>query len=214
MQSRPARGRTRRDVQAAGTRSEIVEAARRLMVTKGYIGTSIAAIATEAQVSVQTIYNSVGTKADLLSAVLDLMAAGEATRSVPEIMRERAQHAPDAASFIAVLADWFVEVNARTGPIHQVINQAAALDRQAAEIERRRAAQRLRNYSEAAAQLRARHGLRAGQADHEAAAAIFSIGHPQVYRSLVIDLGWSSESYREWLIKTLTGALTQGTAVD
>jgi AcrR family transcriptional regulator len=207
MQKSHQPGRTRRDIQAAATRDEIVDAARRLMLERGYVPTSISEIAAEAGVSVQTIYNSVGAKAELLSAVLDVMAAGEAARQVPQIMRERVAQAPDLRSVIAVLADWFVEVNERTADIHRVISQAAAVDHQAAEIERRRATQRLRNYSEAAAELRKRHGLTAGQADHEAAASIFSIGHPQVYRSLVVDLGWSVASYREWLEKTLRGAL-------
>lgn len=186
-----------------------MEAARRLMLERGYVPTSISAIADEASVAVQTIYNSVGNKADLLSAVLDLAAAGpDAPARVPDVMRGRVAGARNATEIIRILADWFVEVHERTASVFRVISQAAAVDPDVAKRELRRAAQRLHTYGEAAAALRERHGLRSGLSDHEAAAAIWALGHPQVYQSLVVDLGWSVETYREWLGKTLRGALS------
>ncbi|WP_188742589.1 TetR family transcriptional regulator [Agromyces bauzanensis] len=83
----------------------------------GYVATSIAAIAREADVAVQTIYNVVGSKADILSAVLDAHAQGpEAPRSVPEFLAERSGQAVDAEALLDMLADWFVEVHERTAP--------------------------------------------------------------------------------------------------
>jgi AcrR family transcriptional regulator len=61
---------TRRQVAAAATRDAIVAAAARLFVQHGYDETSIARIAEEAGVAVQTIYNAVGGKGDLLAVVL------------------------------------------------------------------------------------------------------------------------------------------------
>jgi hypothetical protein len=43
--------------------------------------------------------------------------------------------------------------------------------------------------------------------DEEAAAAIFSLGHPLAYRTLVTDGGWSLDAYRNWILKSLTAAL-------
>ncbi|MDJ0322748.1 TetR/AcrR family transcriptional regulator [Cryobacterium sp. PH31-AA6] len=200
---------TRRTRQSAATRAVIVEAASRLMLERGYVPTSIAAIAESAGVAVQTIYNSIGGKADVLSAVLDRSAAGpDAPTLVPTFMRKRVAAAGTSAEVVGILADWFVEVNARTAGVHRVITQAAGVDPEVAKLELRRAAQRLHNYGEAASTLRTLRGLRSGLSDHEAAAAIWAIGHPQVYRSLVIDLGWSVPAYREWVLKTLSGALT------
>jgi len=201
--------KTRRNAQSAATRAAIIDAAHRLMLERGYIPTSISAIAEEAGVAVQTIYNSVGNKADLLSAVLDRAAAGpDAPALVPAVMRQRAADARNAVEIIRVLTDWFVEVHARTAVVFRVIEQAAAVDPDVARLELRRAAQRLHNYGEAASALRDRNGLRNGLSDHEAAAAIWALGHPQVYRSLVIDLGWSVGTYRDWLGKALQGALS------
>lgn len=190
---------TLRETLAAATRTQVVAAAAELFAEQGYTGTSIGAIAARAGVAVQTIYNAVGNKAAVLSAVLDAAASGpDAPRLVPEFMSERTRAAPDTAALLDLLADWFVEVNARTASIQQTIRQAAAVDPDAAELERARARQRLRNYGLAAAALRERGGLGA-MTDDEAAATIFTLGHPTAYRTLVIDEGWSPDAYRAWL---------------
>ncbi|MBX3100556.1 MAG: TetR/AcrR family transcriptional regulator [Salinibacterium sp.] len=189
-----------RDALAATTRAQIVGAAAALFTELGYVSTSIGAIATRAGVAVQTIYNSVGNKAAVLSAVLDVAASGpNAPTPVPTFMAERTQAANDAAEVIAILADWLVEANTRTATIHWIIRQASAVDEDAAELERTRSKQRLHNYGLAAAALRERGGLRNGMTDEQAAATIWSLGHPTAYRSLVIDGGWSIEAYGNWL---------------
>lgn len=199
--------RTLREAQAALTRTQIVDAASRLFLAGGFVRTSIASIAAEAGVSVQTIYNAVGNKAALLSAVLDAAASGpEAPTPVPDFMANRVREAADAAAVTAVLADWFVEVNARTAGIWSVIHQAAAVDVEAASVQRVRNEQRLHNYRLAAVELRSRGAL-AGVSDEEGAAMIWTIGHPESYRTLVEQLGWSTQSYRAWVLKTLAGAL-------
>ena len=199
---------TRREIQAAGTRDVIVAAADRLFAADGYVRTTIDQIAAEAGVAVQTVYNSVGNKAALLSAVLDRAAAGSGAQAgVLDFMRERTRQAADVDALIGVLADWFVEVHPRTAGINAVIARAAAVDDTAAQLEKDRAQQRLRRYAEAAAAARTLGGLRSGMSDAEGAAAIWSLGHPQVYRALVQDAGWSVPAYREWIAKALAAAL-------
>lgn len=69
---------TRRDDQAAATRRHILEAARHLFAEQGYRRTTVAQVAAAAGVSVQTIYDSVGSKAALVTGLNDLIrdAAG------------------------------------------------------------------------------------------------------------------------------------------
>ncbi len=199
---------TRRQIQAAGTRDVIVEAAGRLFAADGYAQTTIDGIAAASGVAVQTVYNSVGNKAALLSAVLDRAAAGPGAQAgVLDLMRERTRQAPDFETLVGVLADWFVEVHPRTAGINAVIARAAALDDTAAQLQTDRGQQRLRRYEEAAAAARARGGLGSGMSDAEGAAAIWSLGHPQTYRALVLDAGWPVTAYREWLAKALAGTL-------
>jgi len=199
----------RRSLQSSATRTAIVEAAHRLMLERGYVATSIGAIADEAGVAVQTIYNSIGNKADLLSAVLELASTRpDCPALVPDLLRQRVAGAVSAPEIIRILADWFALVHERTSSVFRVIGQAAAVDPDVAKLELRRAAGRLHNYGEAASALRARRGVRAGLSDHEVAAAIWAIGHPQVYQSFVNDLGWSVGAYREWLGNTLKATLS------
>src|SRR5262247_2708128 len=67
--------RGRRALQAEQTRAEILSAARRLFASQGYTATSVKDIAAEAGVSVQTVYDSVGSKADLVRRLNDLIDA-------------------------------------------------------------------------------------------------------------------------------------------
>jgi hypothetical protein len=87
------------------------------------------------------------------------------------------------------------------------MRQASALDVEAAKVLRDRAERRLRNYAEAAAALRQRGALTSGMSDEQAAAVIWSLGHPDTYKSLVLDFGWEPEQYRDWIHAALKSAL-------
>ncbi|TFD33357.1 TetR/AcrR family transcriptional regulator [Cryobacterium cryoconiti] len=201
--------RSRRDAQSLATRTVVVRAALDLMLKRGYIPTTIVAIAAEAGVAVQTVYNSVGGKAALLSAALDVASVPpEGGETDPTPLRARIAGAGSAPEILRILADWIAEQNERTSGVHRVIAQAAGVDAAIAELETRRSTQRLLQYGEVASLLRARHSLRGGLSDHEAAATVWALGHPQTYRSLVLDLGWSVAAYRDWLGKSLQGALS------
>lgn len=58
---------------AAETRKDVLTAARRLFAERGYAATSIAEIAQEAGVAVQTIYSRLGSKSGIVLALVDLI---------------------------------------------------------------------------------------------------------------------------------------------
>lgn len=199
---------TRRDLQADATRADIVAAARELFLTRGYVRTSLTAVAQLAGVAVQTIYNSVGNKAALLAAVLDQATAGpDAPRSVSEFMQDRADATGGLTGLSRLLADWVAEVNERSNEILTLIHQTATVYPEVAALERERGERRLANYGRVAEVARRRGGLTVGSSDAQVAAAIWSLGHPQTYRSLVVDGGWSAESYRQWLARSFRSLL-------
>ena len=198
----------RRAAQAASTRAEIVMAAGRLMLERGYVGTSVAAIAAEAGVVVQTIYNSVGSKAELLAAVLDRVAAEPgAPALLSGATRERIAEARTATEVIRILARSSALVNERTSGILRIVSEAAVVDPDVGEFEQKRDAARLHGFGEVAAALREKRGLRGGISDHEAAATMWALAHPHTFRTLVLSLGWSTEAYLNWLEKSLLAAL-------
>lgn len=194
-------------MQSVQTRAAIVDAADRLFRAQGYVATTIAGIAEASGVAVQTVYNSVGGKAALLSAVLDQRAAGSEERPVDTFLAERLAAAPDLASLFDVLTDWFAGVQSRTAETHRLIAQAAAVDPEVAQLEARRGLQRLERYGRLGALLRAHDGLRSGMTDAQAAATVWAIGSPAAYRALVIDAGWPLAEYRSWLRESLAAAL-------
>ena len=63
----------RRALQAEQTRRDILEAARRRFAAHGYAATSLKDVAADAGVSVQTLYDSIGSKADLVRRLNDLV---------------------------------------------------------------------------------------------------------------------------------------------
>jgi len=114
----------------------IVEAAARLFLAHGYQATSVGRIAADAGVAVQTIYNAVGSKRELLSRVLDVAAAGERAPSpVPQFMREQAEAEPDPRLVLAQLVEFWRGALPRTAAVFRVIREAAAADPEIATLE-------------------------------------------------------------------------------
>jgi AcrR family transcriptional regulator len=211
MDSPRTRSQIRRDALTAGTRGDIVAAAADLMRQHGYAGTSIAAIAERGGVAVQTIYNTVGSKVDVLAAVLASSTAATRTsgQSVADLSSGLSRSASPAVA-IGALATWIAADNERSAALHRVVSEAAGTDPEIRELEVTMAARSLHAYADAVGALRGQLGLRPGLSDHEAATSIWALGHPQVFHTLVAGLGWSSETYTAWLRSALPGVLPTG----
>jgi AcrR family transcriptional regulator len=69
---------SRRKRQAAETRAEVLAAATRLFNDSGWAGTTVAAIAEEAGVAVETVYSGFGSKKALLRDAADTSVVGDA----------------------------------------------------------------------------------------------------------------------------------------
>lgn len=71
-----------RERRAQLTKDEILQAARRLFAERGYARTSVRDIAQAAGVSAQTVYDSVGSKQELVSQLNDLIDAEAAIGTI------------------------------------------------------------------------------------------------------------------------------------
>lgn len=202
------RVKTRQQIGAEETQRVIVESAAGLFLERGYYATSIGQIAEQAGVAVQTIYNSVGSKRDVLSRVLDFAAAGaRAPLPVPQFMREETERETDPIRMIEHLVEFWLGALPRTAPVFRIIRDAAGVDPEAAALYRDRAVQRLANYKTAAELLDRRGALHDGLTIEQAAAAIFAIGHPETYRTLVLDGDWDNQQWARWARTMLEAAL-------
>lgn len=202
------RRRARGELLVQASRREILEAAHRLFLEHGYVATSIPAIAAEAGVAVQTIYNTVGSKRDVLGGVIELAVRGPHYPATPsESVGERVRASDDPNLILELLVDWLTQAHARTAAISLAIREAAAVDPEAAELEQTLADQRFSGYREAARELARRGGLPPGRNPDQAAATIWALGHPDTYRYLRQRRGWSTRRYRRWLTDQLSAAL-------
>jgi AcrR family transcriptional regulator len=202
------RRRARGERLAQASRREILEAAHRLFVEQGYVATSIPAIAAAAGVAVQTIYNTVGSKRQVLGGVVELAVRGPDHPATPsEAVGERIRAASDSRVIVDLLVDWLAGAHARTATIYRAIRDAAAVDPEAAELEQTLADGRFAGYRQAARELARTGDLRGGVTPDAAAATIWTLGHPDTYRYLVDGRGWSARRYRGWLTDQLSAAL-------
>ncbi len=190
----------KRAQQAYATRRRILAAARTLFARLGYGGTTVEAVAAEADVAVQTVYQAFGSKPELLKAQLDDIdeAGGLAElRAVLEAAASAREQARAIARFrrrlLAQAAD-LVEAAETAGPAEPELWRLAQ-----AGFERHRQGVRgvVRRWAATGA-------LRPGLGEAEAVAILSTlIGH-QAYRSFKRDWGWTDDRYEAWIADAIT----------
>lgn len=132
---RPARRyeSSRRALQAAQTRRDVLDAAIALFGESGWAGTTLTAIAERAGVAVETVYSGFGTKKGLLRAAIDVAIVGD-DEPIPLREREIWQRMGEGnlerrmATGIAMMA----EIHGRTAGPWRALVEASGTD---AEIE-------------------------------------------------------------------------------
>jgi AcrR family transcriptional regulator len=194
---------SRRQAQAAQTRQDILAAAHRLFLERGYAGTTLAAIATAAGVVVETIYRAYGSKAELFKAVVRAAVAGGANHAqVPVEQR------PAIAAVIAetdphrqfeLYAATQPGIHARAGPLLRVLIGAATADPELAEVWTQIEDERRNGLARFAQLLADRGALRPELPVEEARDLLWTLNSLAVHDLLVLRCGWSPERYRDWL---------------
>jgi AcrR family transcriptional regulator len=200
---------SRRQEAAAETRRAIVSAARRLFLEKGYVATTMPAIAKTAAVSLDTVYASTGAKPVLFRQLIETAISG-ADDPIPALQRDyvrEIQSEPDPARKIAIYAHAVRLIQERMAPLFAVLRDAAQTDddlRQLwADISQRRAA----NMRLFAAELAAAGGLRPDLTIEQAADIIWSMNAPDYYLLLVDQRGWTPDQFESFLTDAWTRLL-------
>jgi AcrR family transcriptional regulator len=191
----------RRVEQAAVTRHAVLAAARTLFVSKGYLATTVADIAREARVAVDTIYATVGRKPELLREVLETALSGT-DQVVPGQQRDyvlRVRAAASAREKIAAYIDGSVKIQSRLAPIFLAIRDAAARDADSAGLWSEISERRARNMREFSADLRRTGELRDDLSDDDVADIIWSMNGAEYWALLVGDRGWTHERFAAFL---------------
>jgi AcrR family transcriptional regulator len=180
-----------RQRQAQATREQVAAAARRLFAERGYIATTIAAIAEAADIPAPTIYSAFGTKKKILDEVLELWIRGTGIRRDHE---EALLH-PDPEQRLRRLAGWNARQFAQGLDVIETYELAARSDPDMMRSWRRVLAGRERASREFLASMEPH--LAPGL---DGAVDLFvALTQPGTYRALVIERGWSIERFAAWL---------------
>ena len=200
------RRRERAEQERQATRRRVVQAARSLFLERGYVATTVADIAREAGVALQSVYKVGHSKADLLHQVRDLAVAGDDQEVMlvdrPEYLAIRAE--TDPARQVEMLASIVATTMERLAPVWAAYREAAAVDAKAAAELVATQQRRLHTFTNVIGAM-PEHRLRHSPAQSTQTA--WAIASPEVYLLLQSALDWDDEHYSEWLSQTLADAL-------
>jgi len=200
MSSEPSRAYNspRRQMQAAQTRSAVLDAATRLFGELGWAATSMRGVAKAAGVSMETVYAGFGSKGDLLAAVMDVAVVGD-DLPVPLAQRDSAlalgSGSPEErASKAAGLAS---AISSRTCDLIQALAQGAATDdslaQRLAALDERRRDEIAVYFQQVASRTPTPQELD----------EVWLLTSAEVFHLLVHRSDWTAEQYEQWLTRSL-----------
>jgi AcrR family transcriptional regulator len=195
----------RRRERARATRIRVLDAARALFIERGYVATTIDAIAERADVSSETIYSTFGNKRSLLSQLVDVSIAGD-VNATPILERDWVQEMreePDTRRRLRMLAGRGRPILERRSAIDEIVRGAASADPDIAALRDLGKAQRFAGQREFLRIVVGSTGLREGMDLETAADILYAVGSPETYRLLVVDRGWSGARFERWYGDTL-----------
>jgi len=189
----------RRDRQAGQTRTEILAAAARLFARGGWAGTTLAAIAAEAEVAVETIYSGFKSKKVLLQAAMDFAIAGD-QEPIALMDRDQARQLTEVPLELRLQQsiEWIGGIY--RGPVVGVwfaMLEAAASDPEVAtwcdEHEQRR-----RDTTAALIPMALDKAIEPATLD-----AIWAVSSMEIYAKLTRQRAWTHTQWRDWLTSTI-----------
>jgi AcrR family transcriptional regulator len=199
-----------RQAHARQNRAAVLAAARRLFLERGYAETTMAAIAAEAGVSVETIYKTFENKPGLLSAMFALTVAGDDGEPLPDLDREFITDLwaeRDASAKLRKYGELLGQRGVRVQPVQLLARQAAESDPAAAIVYEKIRDERLANTTLFANFLHDRGHLRPGVTVDEARDVLWTYNSAELWELLVIKRGWQPHRYGHWIGEALIAAL-------
>ena len=190
-----------RRARSEGTRQRVLAAARALILERGYRATTIAAIASKAEVNVDTVYQLVGRKPVVLRDLIEQAISGTGRAVVAE-ERDYVKAmlaSSDPAEKLAIYARAVRRIQARMAPLHLALRDASSTEPEAAEVWREISDRRAANMRKMIRDLKSTGRLRPGLSVDDAADMVWAMNSAEVYVMLTGERGWSPKRYERWL---------------
>jgi AcrR family transcriptional regulator len=186
----------------------MVEAAYRLMSTRGYMDTTMADIAAEAGVAVQTVYFTFHSKPTVLRAAFEFAVVGD---HLPGGPGERAwfatmQGEADLGRALGILVDAVTAIFRRIVPLVSVF-QALGDEPEVASFRELNSRLTRDGYRRVIESLARKRPLRAGLSPEDATTILLVLLGTDVYRSMLEEHGWAEQKWRSWVIDMISEAL-------
>ena len=188
----------RKGERSRATKARIVAAAGTRFCEHGYLDTTMAAIAAGADVAVQTLYLTFGSKVAILEAAHDRAVVGD-DEPIPVLQRDwvaEARAEPSGSRALKLILVNCRRINERVAPVYQAI-QAAAADPDVGSLLSRIRAQRLSTMQSLATDLVQKAGLRSPLATH-AADVLYAVASIELLDLLVGQRQWSVDELDAW----------------
>jgi AcrR family transcriptional regulator len=196
-----------REEQAARTRLRILDAASELFLDRGYARTTMKDIAAQADVARDTVHAIFGSKARVLTALIDL-------RLVPDGTVTNVTQRPDAQAIrdevdqrkqIELFAKFITGISTELRPFFEILRTASAVEPEMAKVFQEMDRFRMNNMQTYAKWIANRGPLRVST--RRAAEIIWALASPDVARMLCDEIGWTESQHARWLSDTLVRAL-------
>jgi AcrR family transcriptional regulator len=198
-----------RRARALDTERRILEAADTLFAERGYVGTSLAAIAEQAGINARTLYKVFDSKGALLSRLVDVLIVGDdADIAVTE--RPWAAAAFDGrtgAERVRGFAAVCRRIMESAGRAFRIAAQAAATDDEAAALWRTGQNHRHEDATAFVTSLERARLLRPDRTRDEAIATVWLLTSPETFIQLTDGRGLTLDGYERWLEQTLGDTL-------
>jgi AcrR family transcriptional regulator len=203
-----------RRARALETERRILSAAAAEFADKGYVATSLAAIANVAAVNPRTVYKVFGTKVRLLSRLVDVAMVGD-QEAVPVAGRSWALdafEAPTGVERIGAFAAAIRRMMQSAGATFRTAAQAAVADSEAAALWRLGQNHRQQDAAAFIAALNDASLLRPDRTPDDATASVWLLTSPETYLQMTDGLGWSPHQYEHWLRQSMSDLLLGSSA--
>jgi len=198
---------SRRRRQARRTREAILESAKQLFLDGGYAGTTVAAIAEAADVSVETIYKGFGGKAGLVRAIAEKGLEGAGPVPAEQRSDEMRTLERDPHVVMQRWGTFVTEVAPMTAPIALLMRTAAASDPEVATMLEELDRARLERMEHNARELYERGDFRPGVTLEQARDVLWAYSSPELYELLVVRRGWPLDHYGQFVAECMIAAL-------
>ncbi len=185
----------------------MLDAARTRFLANGYAATTLASVAADAGVSVETIYKMFGNKGGVLKALFDVSVAGDddqtqmAERDVIRAIIDE----PDPVRKIERYGAHLADAMARAAPVQLLARAAADADAGAAGVWAQTRDEVLAAMTMFARDLESTGRL--GVSAEVARDVLWTYHAPELYEMLVLERGWHPDRYGAFFATGVTAAL-------